>query len=206
MKGIAVWTLLGAFALGLFATAIPGRAGSIWERRSDNSAFLFRDNRARRVGDLVTVRIQERTIIDNDEQRKALKGTKLGGSWNFAGNLGKNSADGALDSTTTSNRNFDGQSRLGSDREFTDDISATVIDILPNGNLLIEGYRKRKVANECRTLRFSGVIRPNDIRIGNIVFSRDVANFQISYEGSGDESRFINQGWGGKIMNGLWPF
>jgi flagellar L-ring protein precursor FlgH len=206
MRGTAGKVLLGAFALGLAVTALPSRAESIWERRSERSAFLFRDNRARRVGDLVTVRIQERTIIDNDEKRQALKDTKLGGSWNFSGTLGKNSANGDLDSTTTSNRNFDGQSKLGSDREFTDDIAATVIDILPNGNLLIEGYRKRKVANECRTLRFSGVIRPDDIRLGNIVYSRDVANFQISYEGAGDESRFVNQGWGGKIVNGLWPF
>jgi flagellar L-ring protein precursor FlgH len=158
------------------------------------------------VGDLVTVRIQERTIVDNDEQRRAQKDTKLGGTWDFSGTLGKNSANGDLESNTTSNRKFDGQSKLGSDREFTDDIAATVIDILPNGNLLIEGYRKRKVANECRTLRFSGVIRPDDIRLGNIVNSKDVANFQIFYEGAGDESRFVNQGWGGKIMNGLWPF
>lgn len=206
MRHIAVWVLLGASTLSMLATGNRIRAESIWERRSDRSAFLFRDNRARRVGQLLTVRINESTFIDNDEERTMGKDTELSFLFNLAGAFRQGDIDMDAESETTSSRQFDGESQLESDRRFIDDITVTVVDILPNNNLVIEGSRRRMVANECRTLRVAGVVRPDDIGLGNIVESRHIANFQISYEGSGDESKFINQGGGGKIMNWLWPF
>jgi flagellar L-ring protein precursor FlgH len=190
----------------MFVTASRGRAESIWERRSQRSAFLFRDNRARRVGDLLTVRIQESTFIDNDEERTLGKDTSLSFLFDLAGAFRQGSINMGANSTTTSNRQFDGESQLESDRRFIDDITVTVVDILPNGNLVIEGSRRRMVTNECRMLRLSGVVRPDDIGLGNIVDSRHIANFQISYEGGGDESSFVNQGGGGRLMNWIWPF
>ncbi len=206
MRWIAVWILLGVSALSVLATASRSRAESIWERRSQRSAFLFRDNRARRVGDLLTVRIQESTFIDNDEERKLDKDTNLSFLFDLAGAFRRGSINMDANSSATSSRAFDGASELESDRRFIDDVTVTVADILPNGNLVIEGSRRRMVTNECRMLRVAGVVRPDDIGLGNIVDSRHIANFQISYEGGGDESTFINQGGGGRLINRLWPF
>jgi len=190
----------------MFVTAGRVRAESIWERRSDRSAYLFRDNRARRVGQLLTVRINESTFIDNDEERTLEKDTTSSFLLDVAGAFRQGNFNMDTNSKLNSNRKFDGESELESDRRFIDDITVTVVDILPNGNLVIEGSRRRMVANECRMLRVAGAVRPDDIGLGNIVESRHIANFQISYEGGGDESTFINQGGGGRLMNWLWPF
>ena len=82
----------------------------------------------------------------------------------------------------------------------------TVIDVMPNGNLLVQGRRRLIVAGEKRTLLVSGEVRFADIAVDNSVQSRLVSNFEMSYEGKGPDSSFSNQGWLGKIVNRLWPF
>ena len=85
-------------------------------------------------------------------------------------------------------------------------MTVTVIDVLPNGNLLIEGTRRRVVSGEERMLRVSGMVRPSDITVNNLVESQFIANFQVSYGGKGTDSRFTNQGWFSRIVNHVWPF
>ena len=85
-------------------------------------------------------------------------------------------------------------------------LSVIVVDVLPNGNLVIEGTRRREVSKEVRWMRVTGVVRPIDIEIPNTINSKSIANFNIVYEGGGVESRFTNQGWAGRITNKIWPF
>jgi flagellar L-ring protein precursor FlgH len=103
-------------------------------------------------------------------------------------------------------RNFNGSAQLTSDRRFLDRITVMVVDVLPNGNLVIEGYRSRIVGGERRDLRITGIVRPADIGAQNTVESRFVANFRITYIGHGPSSRFIEQGWLGRVWNALWPY
>jgi flagellar L-ring protein precursor FlgH len=111
-----------------------------------------------------------------------------------------------MNGSNSSDRTFQGSADFASERQLLDQMTLTVVDILPNGNLVIEGYRRRLVQNEMRLLRVSGVVRPNDIEIPNFVESRFIANFNVSYEGSGVESKFTNQGWLGRIGNKVWPY
>ena len=106
----------------------------------------------------------------------------------------------------TSRRQFNGSAQLTSDRSFTDRITVTVVDVMPNGNLVVEGYRSRVVAGEQRMLRVTGIVRPTDIGAQNTVQSQFMANFRISYLGRGPESSFVNQSYLGRAMNLLWPF
>jgi flagellar L-ring protein precursor FlgH len=197
------------FASMLLIPAYTG-ADSLWERRDPRAAFLFWDNRARRVGDLVTILVQETTDIGDKDERQMSKDTKAGGTFNFKGNTaaGKltRSAQVGFDSSGTSDRSFDGKSQLTIGHNFTDRISVTVTDVLPNGNLVLEGYRRRRVSGEERLIRISGIIRPDDITLTNTIPSQFVANFQITYVGKGPESRFTNQNYLGKLFNLLWPF
>ncbi len=185
-------------------------ADSIWERRDQRSGYLYMDNRARRVGDLLTVSVNENTGATNTEQRKLKKDTAVSSDVNFAakGSTGgtSRSASGDVSGGSTSDRSFQGSANFASERQLLDQMTVTVVDIMPNGNLVIEGYRRRLVQNETRLLRVSGIVRPNDIDIPNIVESRFIANFHVSYEGRGVESRFTNQGWLGRIGNKVWPF
>lgn len=187
-----------------------GQADSIWERRDQRVANLMMDNRARRTGDLLTVVVREVTGASTSEERKLDKSSSEAGKFNFAG---KSSSNGAgreaaaeFNANQSSDRAFNGKSEYENDRRFLDQMTVTVVDVLPNGNLVIEGYRKRAVSNETRTLRISGIVRPNDIDVKNSVESRLIANFNVAYEGSGVESKFTNQGWLGRVGNKIWPW
>ncbi len=197
---LLLWPLLPSLSLG----------DSIWDRHDPRYGFLFRDNRARYVGDLLTIAIREATDIDHREQREMEKRTKAGGIFKLAGNTeapgGSSSVSANFDSSTTSARTFDGSAEFSSEREFTDRITVTVIDVLPNGNLLVEGKRRRVVAGEVRILVVSGIVRPSDISPQNTVESSYVANFSMRYEGKGEETSYSRQGWLGRLINRIWPF
>ncbi len=199
---------IALLAILLFPRCLP--ADSIWDRRSPQSAYLFVDNRARQVGDLLTIVVRETTDVDHKDKRAMDKQTEAGGVFNFSGKavdaVTSRSASANLDTATTSKRTFDSRAEFTSERGFTDRMTVTVIDVLPNGNLLIEGKRRRVVTGEDRTLLVSGMVRPDDIGAGNIVQSQFIANFQIAYEGNGPESSFTNQDWFARMLNHAWPF
>jgi flagellar L-ring protein precursor FlgH len=206
------WIILCLTPVAAAPLLAPGKleADSIWERRDQRSGYLYMDNRARRVGDLLTVSVNENTGATNKEERNLKKDTAASAKLNLAasGNAGGagRAASGAMSGNNSSDRSFQGSADFASERQLLDQMTVTVVDILPNGNLVIEGYRRRLIQNEMRLLHVSGVVRPNDIEIPNFVESRYIANFNVSYEGSGTESRFTNQGWLGRIGNKVWPF
>jgi flagellar L-ring protein precursor FlgH len=203
------WLLLGAIAGGL-TTPIVARAQSLWDRRDPYSAYLFVDNRARQVGDLVTVVVLESTDLINQEVRNLEKKTNNQGAFSWAGKIvgGKMSRSGSLDLShaLTSDRKMDGTANFTADRKFLDRITATVVAVLPNGNLAIQGMRKRHMTGEDRTLLLQGVIRPIDIASDNTIQSQSIAEFKLFYEGKGQESAFSSQGWLARIANHIWPF
>lgn len=178
-------------------------ADSIWDRRDPRYAYLFQDNRARRVGDLLTVVISESTTTNDREQRALDKNQNTTGTASGSTSSG---SSGSFSFANAFRRTFAGNAQLTSARTFTDRMAVTVVDIMPNGNLVIEGYRSRVVAGEERVLRLTGVVRPADIGTGNAILSTAVANFRISYLGRGPESRTVNQNYLGRIGNLLWPW
>ena len=111
-----------------------------------------------------------------------------------------------MSTLTTSQREFSGASQYNVAQNFTDRITATVVAVQPNGNLIVEGVRTRVVGKEVRTLCVSGVIRPIDITPTNTIQSQYVGDFKISYLGKGDQSAFTNQGWLGLFFNHKWPW
>jgi flagellar L-ring protein precursor FlgH len=172
--------------------------------------LLFVDNRARRLGDLLTVVIQETTGIGNNDERKASKDTNAGGAFNFKGSstAGQLSRAAQIDLAITGSatRGIDGKSQYTVDQNFQDRMTVTVMDVLPNGNLVVEGYRRRIVSGEERLMCVTGVVRPIDISIANTVQSQSIANFNISYLGKGAESAYTSPGLLGRFFNCFWPF
>jgi len=185
-------------------------ADSLWDRRDPYSANLFHDYRARRVGDVLTVVIEESTGSDALEKREMEKKTKADvavGGKGSSSTLGQvlRSFGYDLDLNSSSQRSFDGKANSTIDRKFNDRLSVVVVGVMPNGNLIVEGYRTRMITREMRTLRVMGIVRPADIGPANTVQSQYLANLSISYAGRGPESSYTNQGWGGRIFNKLWP-
>jgi flagellar L-ring protein precursor FlgH len=188
----------------------PIRAESLWDRREQRSAYLFVDSRARRVGDVLTVVVREATDIDNKEKRALNKSNETRGSFlmkgKSTGNISSKSLAADFNANGDSSRKFDGNAEFSSQRELVDRMTLTVVDVLPNGNLVIEGSRRRLISGDERILHVSGVVRPIDIGAGNIIESQFIANFQVAYEGKGVETRFTNQGWFSRAINHVWPF
>ena len=196
----------------LLAAALPTSldAQTLWDRRDPNFAYMFHDYRARNLGDVLTVVIDETTGSDAQEKREMEKKTAASlqasgkGSTSSLGQLMRSFA-GDLDIESASQRKFDGKANTTIQRNFSDKLSVLVIGVMPNGNLVIEGSRSRVIAREHRMLRVRGIVRPSDIGPFNTVQSQYVANLHVSYEGRGPESNFNNQGWGGRIFNVVWP-
>ena len=201
------WTIVSA---GVLLVPGAGRADSIWQRREPRSAYLFVDERARRVGDVLTVQIQEETDIGHKDQRNLSKDSNASAVFTFKGSTtgGKSSRSGTFDfePSGSSQRGFDGSSAYTVGRTFVDTMSVMVIDVFPNGNLVVEGFRRQTVSGDVRMMRVSGVVRPDDISLTNVVLSPSITNLQIEYIGNGPEMRFVNQGYLGKLMNFVWPF
>ena len=201
-------SIVGALLLTALPTSL--NAQTLWDRRDPNFAHLFQDYRARNVGDILTVVIDETTGSDAQEKREMEKKTAASlsasgkGSSSALGQLMRSFA-GDLDIESASQRKFDGKANTTIQRNFTDKLSVLVIGVMPNGNLVIEGSRHRVIAREHRALRVRGIVRPADIGPFNTVQSQFVANLHVSYEGRGPETNFNNQGWGGRIFNVVWP-
>lgn len=211
--------ILAAGALCAVAGA-TGRADSLWERRDPRYANLFQDNRARNVGDTLTVLITETTVANEQEQRSLNRATGssgnlqvFGGAPVLAGGAGGAATGGTLAApgvgftfpSQATNLTFTGNAQVTSNRVFTDRMGVTVVDVMPNGNLVVEGYRSRVMAGEERVLRITGVARPADIGVGNVIPSGNVANFRISYLGCGPAARTTRQGYLGRLGNLLRP-
>ena len=114
---------------------------------------------------------------------------------------------GEVDTLFNSQRSLDGSANTSIDRKLADRMTVVVVNVLPNGLLVVEGRRSRVISSkEERTLVVTGIVRPLDIGPGNMIQSQFVADFTVCYEGHGPESSFTNHGWLGTIMNKIWPF
>jgi flagellar L-ring protein precursor FlgH len=186
------------------------RAESIFDRRDRRAAYLFVDNRGRQIGDVLTVTLFETTDIDQKENRALDKKSKAGGIFSFASSwidgAANQAASASFEADAGSNRSFDGEANFSSQREMTDRMTVTIVDVLPNGYCVIEGFRRRVISGEDRLLRVTGTVRPADVSVTNVVESRFISNLQMAYEGKGVDSKFVNQGWFSRAMNKLWPF
>ena len=195
------------FALFLSVVFIASsRAQSVWQRRDPRFSHLVTNSTARRVGDLLTILISENTAVQNRDQRALQRSSDGGFNFSAVATGVGNSTSGSLNMSGDSARSFDGNSQYSVEQEFTDRITVQVLEVLPNGNLLVGGKRRRIVADEQRLLEVSGIVRPIDVRPDNSIRSQFIGNFQIKYSGCGPESHFTHQGWVARLLNRVWPF
>ncbi|MFO1000828.1 MAG: flagellar basal body L-ring protein FlgH [Planctomycetaceae bacterium] len=202
--------LIVGLVAGLTCDSQDVRADSLWKKRDPQRAYLFYDSRARNVGDLLTLIISEASEVDNSENRSLNKDSSNSVSGDYAGSssggFAAQAASASLDIASSAKRAFSGKANYQDSREYTDQITVTVVDVLPNGNLVISGRRCLSIAGEQRTLVVSGVVRPIDLGPDNKISSRYVADLKTVYEGEGTSKRFVRQGWLSRAANRVWPF
>lgn len=141
---------------------------------------LFEDVKGRLVGDILTIAISENTSAG---KAAANSGSKSGGA-SFAAPivLGLPAATlGKAGVSTTSSTKFDEKGAATASNTFTGTIAVTVIDVLPNGNLVVSGEKQIAFDKGDEFVRFSGVVNPQTVTAGNVVASTQVANARFEY-------------------------
>jgi flagellar L-ring protein precursor FlgH len=178
---------------GISFAVITGFLGSSVLADGGSRYSLYTDKKARRVEDVITVMVQESakamndTQTETDEAQQSSMGINAGsGPLNFV--PGMSVSGGA-------STNYDGKGKTSRAGSVKATVSARVIRVLDNGNLLIEGHKEVEVNQEKEILKVSGIIRPDDISPDNTVYSSKLADARIHYSGKGDASQASKQGW-----------
>src|SRR5258708_2363805 len=182
-------------------------ANSLW--RTGSRAF-FRDQRAARVGDLltVTVNITDKANIANETQRSRTN-KEDSGITNFIGAQTITQANKILPGrilTADSSAQSDGKGSVNRQEALQTNVAAVVTQVLPNGNLVVEGKQEIRVNFEIRELIVAGIVRPEDIQSDNTIDSSKIAQARIAYGGRGQISDVQQPRYGQQVMDVLLPF
>ena len=183
--------------------------GSLWQT---SSGGITDDLKARRKGDTLTVVIAEQASASKEAttgtSRKASVSAGipnlLGLETNVTGIKNWMDLSNLINASTSSK--FDGSGSTTRKEDLNATITARVVDVLPNGNLSIEGRRNVKVNNEDQIILLQGTVRPRDISVDNVVNSTFVADARITYTGKGIISDRQSPGWLMGIIDKVWPF
>lgn len=157
---------------------------------------LFETHRARLVGDIVNVTIVEKIAAKQESTSSIEKTGDASASVSAVPLLrAEQLAKLRLSASGTSSNTFDGKGTTESSHNFVGTITATVIEVLPNGHLVISGEKQIGVNKNVELLRFSGQIDPTTIQPGNTVASTQVANVRIEQRGRGAQADAQGIGW-----------
>ncbi len=210
---------LSAVGSGLLADRVPlpsepmpqpaYRPGnSIWQ---DASADLFRDPRARKIGDVVTVKIsiKDKATLDNNSKRsrdsKSSLKPRLGYDFQTTGGL-NHQGDLSVEVEAEGETSTDSKGGITRSEKIELLIAAVVTGVLPNGNLIVSGSQEVRVNYEVRELSVAGIVRPRDISTDNSVEYDKVAEARISYGGRGRITEVQQPAIGQQLFDLLTPF
>src|SRR6202451_4406714 len=186
--------------------AVSYNANSLW--RNGSRAF-FKDQRAHQIGDLltVTVNITDQANFANETQRSRTVTEDSGITAFLGSNLltGKTALPGRL-LTADATSNSDGKGTIQRQETLQTNIAAVVTQLLPNGNLVVEGKQEVRVNFEMRELIVAGIVRPEDIQSDNTIDSSKIAQARIAYGGHGQISDIQQPRYGQQVMDVLLPF
>jgi flagellar L-ring protein precursor FlgH len=181
---------------------------SLWR---NGSRSFFKDQRAHQVGDLltVTVNITDQANFANETQRNAT-GSEGSAITDFLGakTLGAQAAKVLPGNILQANgtTQYDGKGTIQRQESLTTNIAAVVTQVLPNGNLVVEGKQEIRVNAEMRELIVAGIVRPEDIQSDNTIDSSKIAQGRISYGGRGQITDIQQPRYGQQVMDVLLPF
>ncbi|WP_018873723.1 flagellar basal body L-ring protein FlgH [Thioalkalivibrio sp. ALJ16] len=173
-----------------------------------HSQGLFEDYKARNVGDILTVILAESTQAQKSASTSTSKDSDL-----ELGNLTAFGRDATFNgrpmfgASNSSSRSFGGSGDSSQSNQLDGEITVTVAEVLPNGNLVIQGEKWLGINQGEEYVRFRGIVRPVDVTTNNTVLSTQVANARVYYGGSGVLADSNTPGWITRFFNSpIWPF
>lgn len=184
-------------------------ADSLW--KDDSPSSMFADKNARKVGDIITILVQESATVSKDNSTKTAKSSGVDAS--IASFLYGPTASGLLTKKGKypalkfdAKQSFDGGGSINNSEKITARIAVKVIDVLPNRQMIVEGRRETSFSGEKQEAILRGTVRSEDVMANNTVFSYDVADATIRYTGKGTISDNQRKGWFLRVWEKITPF
>ncbi len=198
----AACVLLGVSAL---------RADSLWTSAGSPERSMFSDKKAGRNGDILTVIVSETAATSSSQSKKSNKESSIdAGISQFlfppaASALGTH--NGALPGTKLSGKSdFSAGGQISNSQSLTARAAVLVTDVLPNGNLVIEGVRMVKFSGESQYVVLHGLVRPEDVSASNTIASSNIADVRIEFISEGSLTDAQKKGWLTKLYDKLRPY
>ncbi|MDR4480362.1 MAG: flagellar basal body L-ring protein FlgH [Nitrospira sp.] len=191
----------------------PKTMGSLWQEENGR-AYLYEDLRAMRIGDIITILIVEKhkgsKSADTSAEKDSTISNAIGGSgMGYLGipgiRLGGEAKRGFGIDASAKNK-FGGKGATSREDTLTGTISAIVTEVLPNGDLRVEGRREVTVNSERQIMTIAGIVRRVDVNTKNTVQSSAIADAKIEYSGLGVVDDVQRPGWLVRILDWVSPF
>ena len=173
----------------------PEPNGSIFQ--TGRSVRLFEDNKAFRIGDVLSVTLLEATNASKSAETNTEKEDEadIGASLLFGSDGPTVNGNLVLNSEFDAEREFSGKGDSAQSNSLEGEIAVTVVDVLPSGNLVVRGEKIIGLNQGSEFIRISGLVRPQDVSTDNIVVSTKLANSRIFYGGGGSIAESNTKGW-----------
>ena len=188
------------------APVVAPMGGGLYQ--ASTSSNLFSDVKARRVGDVITVILKEKTQANKSASTNTAKDSQL--ALPNPTLLGRKLTLGPyplLDTSIDSSNSFGGTGDSSQSNSLSGDIAVTVMAAYPNGTLAVRGEKVLTLNQGSEFIRISGLVRAVDVTPQNTILSTQIADAQITYNGSGAVAESNQQGWLGRFFNSMiWPF
>jgi len=213
-------------ALILIGSNAVALAGSLWTKETNNERSIYADNRAKNVGDILTIVVQETTTATKTQALKTYTDSTAGGA-SFMTNLVNQFIAGipnmistatglkppagapALTAPTlslTGKDEYTGGGETTTKLTITNRTAVTVVDVLPNGNLVVEGSKIIKAGKETQYAYLRGIVRASDVLKDNTALSTNIADAQVQFIPEGALTDAQKKGWLLKIYERVRPF
>lgn len=186
------------------AAQSPGGNGAIYQS-GYTTRSLFEDRRARNVGDTLIIAINEKISASKESSSST---SRKGDTSLSVSALGGLSGANVLRTpvTAAAENTFEGKGDSSAKNAFTGTIAVTVIEVLPNGNLLVSGEKQMSINQGGEFIRFSGIVNPMNIGSTNSVSSTQVADARMEYKGTGYIDEAQTMGWLSRFFMSVSPF
>lgn len=201
MRRITARMALAAAGL-LLVSGGAASAQSLWPKDAGPGG-LIADTTARRRGDILTILIRESHKATHEESSELEQSTSLQAALNAFG-IKPDVFNNKPDIDVESSRSFDGEAKNDQTRTLETRIAVMVVDVQPNGNLVIEGRRTVQVDEDTKRVTLAGVVRPYDVTSANTVLSENVALATVKIESDGPVHRTTTRGIVGQVFDTLW--
>ena len=197
------------FAALALAVASPADAGSLWPTGSGSERSMIADRKASRAGDILTIIVDESAVAQSSQSKKSSRDSSLNDSvtqFLYANSRALTHNGGLPGLQLGGKSSYSGGGDVSNSQSLSARAAVLVTDVLPNGNLVIEGARVVTFSGETQYVVLHGLVRNDDVARDNTVTSSNIADARVEFYSEGQLTDAQKRGWFSKLYEKLRPF